>query len=298
MWWSRIRIPRIKLEKKQIFPTLRSYAIITFGLFVNALGWTVFLIPAEITSGGMTGVSSLLYYGFRLPMGLTYLVLNVFLIILGVKVLGRHFAIKTVYATVMLSFFLSILEGVVVEPIVDEDFMSAVVGGILAGAGVGLAISQGGSTGGTDIIAMMINKHRNISPGRILLYLDIIIISSSYLVFQSIEIMVYGYVSMAVVAYTIDMVLTGAKRTVQMFILSKRHEIIANRISSEINRGITILHGKGWYTQQDTKILMILVRKYESNHILRIIKETDPDAFISVNNVMGVFGYGFDPIKK
>jgi uncharacterized membrane-anchored protein YitT (DUF2179 family) len=145
---------------------------------------------------------------------------------------------------------------------------------------------------------MMINKHRNISPGRILLYLDIIIISSSYLVFQSIEIMVYGYVSMAVVAYTIDMVLTGAKRTVQMFILSRRHEIIANRISSEINRGITILHGKGWYTQQDTKILMILVRKYESNHILRIIKETDPDAFISVNNVMGVFGYGFDPIKK
>lgn len=298
MWWSRIRKPRIKLEKKQIFPTLRSYAIITFGLFVNALGWTVFLIPAEITSGGMTGVSSLLYYGFRLPMGLTYLVLNIFLIILGVRVLGRHFAIKTVYATVMLSFFLSILEGVVVEPIVDEDFMSAVVGGILAGAGVGLAISQGGSTGGTDIIAMMINKHRNISPGRILLYLDIIIISSSYLVFQSIEIMVYGYVSMAVVAYTIDMVLTGAKRTVQMFILSKRHEIIANRISSEINRGITILHGKGWYTQQDTKILMILVRKYESNHILRIIKETDPDAFISVNNVMGVFGYGFDPIKK
>lgn len=298
MWWSRIRKPGFQIDKNQIYPTLRSYAIITFGLFVNALGWTVFLIPAEITSGGMTGVSSLLYYGFKLPMGLTYLVMNVFLIILGIKVLGRSFAIKTVYATLVLSFFLSILEGIVVDPIVDEDFMSAVVGGILAGAGVGLAISQGGSTGGTDIIAMMINKHRNISPGRILLYLDIIIISSSYLVFQSIEIMVYGYVSMAVVAYTIDMVLTGAKRTVQMFILSKRHEIIANRISSEINRGITILHGKGWYTQQDTKILMILVRKYESNHILRIIKETDPDAFISVNNVMGVFGYGFDPIKK
>lgn len=298
MWWSRIRKPRFEIDKNQIYPTIRSYAIITFGLFVNALGWTVFLIPAEITSGGMTGVSSLLYYGFKLPMGLTYLVMNVFLIILGIKVLGRSFAIKTVYATLVLSFFLSILEGIVVDPIVDEDFMSAVVGGILAGAGVGLAISQGGSTGGTDIIAMMINKHRNISPGRILLYLDIIIISSSYLVFQSIEIMVYGYVSMAVVAYTIDMVLTGAKRTVQMFILSKRHEIIANRISSEINRGITILHGKGWYTQQDTKILMILVRKYESNHILRIIKETDPDAFISVNNVMGVFGYGFDPIKK
>jgi len=246
----------------------------------------------------MTGVSSLLFYAFHFRVGLSYLIMNSLLILLGIKALGRSFGVKTIYATVVLSLFLSLLEGVVTEPIVDENFMSAVVGGILAGVGVGLAISQGGSTGGTDIIAMMIHKHRNISPGRILLYLDIIIISSSYLVFQSIEKMVYGYVSMAVTAYTIDMILTGAKRTVQMFILSKRHEIIANRISSEINRGITILHGKGWYTQQDTKILMILVRKYESNHILKIIKETDPDAFISVNNVMGVFGYGFDRIKK
>ena len=298
MWWYRIRRSNLHIDKAKIYPTIRSYGIITFGLFVNAVAWTVFLIPAEITGGGMTGVSSLLFYAFKFPVGLSYLIMNSLLILLGIKALGRSFGIKTIFATVVLSFFLSLLEGLVTEPIVDENFMSAVVGGILAGAGVGLAISQGGSTGGTDIIAMMINKHRNISPGRILLYLDIIIISSSYLVFQSIEKMVYGYVSMAVTAYTIDMVLTGAKRTVQMFILSKRHEIIANRISSEINRGITILHGKGWYTQQDTKILMILVRKYESNHILKIIKETDPDAFISVNNVMGVFGYGFDRIKK
>jgi len=298
MWWSKIRKPDIQFQPEKIYPTLRSYGIITFGLFVNALGWTVFLIPAEITGGGITGVSSLLFYAFHFRVGLSYLIMNSLLILVGIKSLGRSFGVKTIYATLVLSLFLSLLEGVVTEPIVDENFMSAVVGGILAGVGVGLAISQGGSTGGTDIIAMMVNKHRNISPGRILLYLDIIIISSSYLVFQSIEKMVYGYVSMAVTAYTIDMVLTGAKRTVQMFILSKRHEIIANRISSEINRGITILHGKGWYTQQDTKILMILVRKYESNHILKIIKETDPDAFISVNNVMGVFGYGFDRIKK
>lgn len=298
MWSSKIRKPKIQFQPEKIYPILRSYGIITFGLFVNALAWTVFLIPAEITGGGITGVSSLLFYAFDFRVGLSYLIMNSLLILLGIKSLGRSFGVKTIYATVVLSLFLSFLEGVITEPIVDENFMSAVVGGILAGVGVGLAISQGGSTGGTDIIAMMVNKHRNISPGRILLYLDIIIISSSYLVFQSIEKMVYGYVSMAVTAYAIDMILTGAKRTVQMFILSKRHEIIANRISSEINRGITILHGKGWYTQQDTKILMILVRKYESNHILRIIKETDPDAFISVNNVMGVFGYGFDRIKK
>jgi uncharacterized membrane-anchored protein YitT (DUF2179 family) len=289
---------KIGFNKDQILPIFRSYGIITIGLFINALGWTVFLIPAEITGGGMTGVSSLLFYAFKFKVGLSYLLMNGVLLLLGIKVLGKSFGIKTVYATLILSLFLSLLEGIVTEPIVDENFMSAVIGGIMAGAGVGLAISQGGSTGGTDIIALMINKNRNISPGKILLYLDIIIITSSYFIFQSIEKIVYGYVSMAVTAYTIDMVLTGAKRTVQMFIFSKKYEIIANRIGTEIKRGITIIHGKGWYTQEDAKILMILVRKQESNYILRIIKETDPDAFISLGNVMGVYGQGFDRIKK
>lgn len=289
---------KIGFNKDQLLPIFRSYGIITIGLFINALGWTVFLIPAEITGGGMTGVSSLLFYAFKFKVGLSYLLMNGVLLLLGIKVLGKSFGIKTVYATLILSLFLSLLEGIVTEPIVDENFMSAVIGGIMAGAGVGLAISQGGSTGGTDIIALMINKNRNISPGKILLYLDIIIITSSYLIFQSIEKIVYGYVSMAVTAYTIDMVLTGAKRTVQMFIFSKKYEIIANRIGTEIRRGITIIHGKGWYTQEDAKILMILVRKQESNYILRIIKETDPEAFISLGNVMGVYGQGFDRIKK
>ena len=296
MWWSKLK--KIKIPSKEIFPALRTYSIITFGLFLNALAWTVFLIPAEITGGGMTGVSSLLFYAFSFRIGLSYLIMNSILILLGIRYLGRSFGIKTIFATVMLSLFLSLFEGIVTEPIVDENFMSAVVGGILAGAGVGLAISQGGSTGGTDIIAMMINKHRNISPGKILLYLDIIIITSSYLIFNSIEKIVYGYVSMAVTAYAIDMVLTGAKRTVQMFILSKKYEIIANRVGTEVRRGITILDGKGWYTQQESKILMILVRKQESNHILKIIKETDPDAFISMGNVMGVYGSGFEQIKR
>ena len=295
MWLSKIILP--KINKETIFPIAKSYAIITFGLFINAIGWTVFLIPAKITGGGLTGVSSLLFYAFELHVGATYLIMNGLLIVLSIRFLGKSFGLKTIFATAILSLFLSLLEGIVTEPIVDEHFMSAVVGGILAGAGVGLAISQGGSTGGTDIIAMMINKHKNISPGKILLYLDIIIISSSFFVFQSIEKMVYGYVSMAVTAYTIDMVLTGAKRTVQMFILSKKYEIIANRVGTEVRRGITILNGKGWYTQEETKILMILVRKQESNHILKIIKETDPNAFISLGNVMGVYGSGFDRIK-
>lgn len=284
--------------KVSIGQGIRDYAFITLGLFINALGWTAFLIPAKITGGGVTGVATLIFYASEFPVGISYLVINIILVIIGMKHLGKSFGIKTIYATIILSIFLSVLSGLIKGPIVDENFMSAVIGGILAGAGVGLVFSQGGSTGGTDIIAMIVNKYRNISPGKIILYLDIIIISSSFFIFKSIEKIVYGYVTMAITAYTIDMILTGAKRTVQLFIFSKQYEEIANRVGSEIRRGITILDGKGWYSKKETKVLLIMVRKPESHHILRIIKDVDPDAFISVSNVMGVYGLGFDRIKK
>src|SRR6056297_2629312 len=232
---------------------IKTYAIITLGLFINALGWTAFLIPAEITGGGVTGVATLISYASGFPVGVSYLIINAILILASIKVLGKGFGIKTIFATVTLTIFLSVLQGIIKEPIVNENFMSTVIGGILVGAGVGIVFSQGGSTGGTDIIAMMINKYRNISPGKVILYLDVIIISSSYFLFHSIEKIVYGYVTMAITAYAIDMVLTGAKRTVQMFIFSRKHLEIAQRVGSEIGRGITILDGKGWYSQKDSK---------------------------------------------
>jgi len=238
--------------KVSIGQGIRDYAFITLGLFINALGWTAFLIPAEITGGGVTGVATLIFYASKFPVGISYLVINIILVIISMKHLGKAFGIKTIYATVILAIFLSVLSGIIKEPIVDENFMAAVIGGILAGAGVGLVFSQGGSTGGTDIIAMIINKYRNISPGKIILYLDIIIISSSFFIFKSIEKIVYGYVTMAITAYTIDMILTGAKRTVQLFIFSKHYEEIANRVGREIRRGITILDGKGWYSKKES----------------------------------------------
>ncbi|MFO7938829.1 MAG: YitT family protein [Bacteroidales bacterium] len=288
----------MKPQYQTIVQEGQRYAIITLGLLLNALGWTAFLIPAKITGGGITGVSSLIFYASGFPLGISYLVINSILVIIGIKHLGKSFGVKTIYATLVLSLFLSILGSVIDGPIVsEENFMAAVIGGILAGAGVGIVFSQGGSTGGTDIIAMMVNKYRNISPGKIILYLDVIIISSSFLLFGSIEKIVYGYVTMAITAYAIDMVLTGAKRTVQMFIFSRKHLEIAQRVGSEIGRGITILDGKGWYSQKDSKILLILVRKPESIRIMRIIKEIDPEAFISTANVMGVYGQGFERIK-
>ncbi len=281
----------------KFFKDFKAYSVITLGLFINAIGWTAFLIPAEITGGGITGVATVIFYATKIPVWIPYLIINSILILISIKILGKSFGIKTIFATATLSLFFYILQGIIVEPIVSENFMSSVIGGILAGVGVGIVFSQGGSTGGTDIIAMIINKYRNISPGKVILYADVIIISSSFLIFKSIEKIVYGYVTMAVTAYAIDLILTGAKRTVQLFIFSKMHEEIAEKITSDIHRGITLIDGTGWYSKQESKILMVLVKKQESNNLLRIIKDIDPDAFISVNSVMGVYGKGFDRIK-
>lgn len=276
---------------------LRSYLIMAFGLFINALGWTAFLIPTEVTGGGVTGASTILFFATGFPVGITFLLINVFLIAIAIRILGASFGLKTILGVVLLSIFLSGLQQVITEPLVSDAFMSTVIGAILAGAGVGIVFTQGGSTGGTDIIAMIINKYRNISPGRVILYFDVLIISSSYLVFQSVEKMVFGYVAMAITVYVIDLILSGAKQSFQVFIFSQQHEKIAERIATELNRGITILNGQGWYTKQNTKIILVLVRKHETSQLLRIIKETDPSAFMSMNNAMGVYGQGFEKIR-
>jgi uncharacterized membrane-anchored protein YitT (DUF2179 family) len=276
---------------------IRSHLIMTFGLFLTALGWTAFLIPAKITGGGITGVSTLIFFGTGFPLGISYLIINAVLIVFAIKILGRSFGVKTIFSVVVLSVLFSLLQQFITEPIINDDFLSTVLGGILGGAGVGIVFTQGGSTGGTDIIAMIINKYKNISPGRIILYLDVFIIASSYLLFQSIEKIVYGYVTMGIASYTIDLLFTGSKQSVQIFIFSKKYDEIANRIGKEVGRGITIIDGKGWYSGEQTKVLLVMVKKPEASQIFRIIKEVDQSAFMSVNNVMGDYGQGFEKIK-
>ncbi len=285
------------MRLKKIWLQVRSYFLLTLGLFIIALGWTAFLIPAEITGGGITGISSLIFYASGLPVGLSYLVLSSILVILAIKVLGPGFGLKTIYAVGVLSVFLGILQALIREPVVSDIFTSAIIGGILAGAGVGIVFTQGSTTGGIDIIAMIINKYRNISPGRIILYIDLVIISSSFFIFQSIEKMVYGYVTMAVISYSIDMVLSGSKQTFQMFIFSPRYLEIAERIDKEVQRGITLIEAEGWYTRKKSKIVMVMIRRHETRRVMNIIKETDPDAFVSQNNVMGAYGKGFETIR-
>lgn len=286
-----------KKEKHPFWMAVKTYSIITFALLVNALAWTAFLLPSEIVGGGVTGAAALLYYATGIPVGISFFLANLVLIVIGIRSLGLGFGIKTIYSAVVLSLFFGILQPLIPEPIVDDRFMSAIIGGIMGGASVGLVFTQGGSTGGTDIIAMIINKYRNISHGRIILYADLIIISSSYFLFQSLEVMVYGYVTMAVASYSIDMLLMGHRRSVQMFIFSPKYEQIAEHIANDIGRGVTLLESQGWYSKEKSAVLVVIVRRHETSTVFRTIKQVDPDAFISVANVMGVYGQGFDPIK-
>ena len=281
----------------KLFMQIRSYTVMVIGLALYAFGITAFLIPLKIAGGGVTGISMLVYYATGFGTGYTYFIINIFLILIAIKVLGVNFGIKTIFSMSIIAILLNVMQNYVHGPILNDMFLSSVLSGILGGVGIGLIFNEGGSTGGTDIIAMIINKYRNISPGRIIMYCDVIIIASSFLVLHSVEKLVYGYVSMWVVAYSIDAFLTGAQQSVQLFIVSEKYEQIADFITKESRRGLTVFNGTGWYTGQNVKVIMTVVRQRESPEIFRKIKELDPKAFISLNKVMGVYGKGFDELK-
>jgi uncharacterized membrane-anchored protein YitT (DUF2179 family) len=284
-------------SKKTFLNELKSYSIITLGLFVMALGWTAFLIPNEILGGGVTGIATLIFWSTGLPVGVSVLAINAVLIVFALRLLGAGFGVKTIYSIAVLSLFFAVLQYYIREPFVTDKFMASVVGAVLAGSSMGLIFTQGGSTGGTDIVAMIVNKYHNISPGKIILLLDVFIISSSFIIFRSIEPLVYGFVVMAVVSYSIDLIITGNKQSVQLFIFSKKATIIADRIGNETGRGVTFIKGVGWYTKSENDILMIIVKRMEYPEVFRIVKQEDPDAFVSLSSVMGVYGQGFDAMR-
>jgi uncharacterized membrane-anchored protein YitT (DUF2179 family) len=287
----------VKVNKPNIQLIIKDYFIMLVGLCLYAFSWTLFLVPAQITGGGISGLAAVIFYSTKIPIGLTFFAINVVLVGIAMKILGASFGIKTIFSMSVLSVSFSIPQNMFPGAIINDNFLSAVLGGMLGGVGIGLVFSRGGSTGGTDIIAMIINKYRNISPGRIIMYCDVIIIGSSYFLVHSLDKMVYGFVSMAVVSYTVDAFLSGSNASAQIFIFSPKYEEIADFIKSDTMRGVTVLNGTGWYTQQDVKVLMTIVRKKETSVLFRKVKEIDPDAFISMASVMGVYGQGFDKIK-
>lgn len=292
---------KLKAKGKKTFIIVREWIMITIGLFMYALAWKGLLLPHQITGGGATGVAALAYYATGIPMFAIYLSINLVLLLVAIKLIGWQFSFRTIVGVGILTFFLSVIpefdRGFFVNE--NEGFMATVLGGLMMGAGVGLVFLNNGSSGGTDIIAKVVNKYRNITPGRAILYTDVLIISSSYfLEFGSIEKIVYGLTTLAISTIAIDMVINGVRQSVQFFIFSKNYDEIATRINIDMHRGVTILDGMGWYSKEPMKVVTVVVRKNESISIFRIVKEIDPNAFISQASVIGVYGEGFDVIKS
>jgi len=276
---------------------INDYFIITLGLLLYAVSWTLFILPAQITGGGVSGIGAVIYFATGFPIGVTYFLINVVLVLIAIRILGPNFGIKTIYSMAVITLALTFTQQLVKEPLIDDTFLSSVLGGGIAGIGLGIVFTRGGSTGGTDIIAAIVNKYRNISPGRIILYCDVIIIASSWLVLRSIDKLVYGYVAMAVTSYALDAVLSGANRSAQMLIFSRKYDEIADFINQQKYRGVTVIDGVGWYSKENVKVVISVVRKRETGAIFRKIKEIDPNAFISMGSVIGVYGQGFDQLK-
>lgn len=285
--------------------TLREYLVITLGLLTYTMGWTCFLIPMKITGGGASGIGSLIYYLTGFPVGYSFLIFNVLLIGIAMKVVGANFGVKTIYAVIVASALLAVEQLLITQPVLPNDrLLSSIIGGLMSGLGIGIAFSQGGSTGGTDIVAMLWCKYHNVSPGRVILATDAIIISSAFFVLadlsftQRVENIVYGYLVMAVNSYAIDTYLNGIKQSLQVFIFSKDYEKVADRITADLHRGVTVIDGTGWYTKEDTKVIITMLRKHEVNDLYKLVKQVDPKAFLSVASVMGVYGQGFENIRS
>ena len=284
---------------------VRDYGVITFGLFLYALGWAAFLLPYEISSGGLTGVSAIVYYVTGLELQITYFSINALLIIVAIKILGLKFCIKTIYGVSVLSFFLWWLQemfkdsnGVLVQILgPGEDFMACVIGAALCGFGLGQIFIHQGSTGGTDIIAAIVNKYKNVTMGRMILYCDIVIISSCYFIFHDWKRVVFGFVTMIVLSLIIDFVMNYVQQSVQFFIVTKKSDEVSKAILSDANCGATLIPAKGCYSGEPISIIMVIAHKRQTFSIFRLIHEIDPSAFISQTKAAGVYGEGFDRIK-
>ena len=305
------------LNVKTVLRTGKEYLIMTIGLLLYVLGWSIFLVPNNLVGGGVTGIASIVQYatGGVIKIGWTYLAVNAVLLIIALKTLGKSFGGKTVYAVLLCSMGLNLFQRIIPQEFIQTmaldngKLMCTIIGAIMAGAGIGISMSQGGSTGGTDIIALIVNKYRGVSPGRMILWMDAAIILSSLIVpsympdgslmpfTEKVTTVVYGFVLITLVSTALDMVLSGSKQSVQLFILSKKSAEIADAITHDLHRGVTVLDGKGWYTKQSMEVLMVLTRKADLNILLRYIRAIDPDVFMSVSSVTGVYGKGFDALK-
>lgn len=292
-------------QPKSLLTHLKEYLIMTLGMCIYSFGWIGCVLPAKSTSGAASGlaivISTALHntMGWELKIGTIVLVINVVLLIVAGLVLGWNFGIKTIFCILALSLSMNLWQEIL--PADDflhiDRFLSMVVGGVITGIGVAMAIMQGGSAGGTDIVAMIINKFRSISYGRVIFVLDLMIIASSLLVGFTIDAAIYGYIMTLVFGYTVDMILAGNKQSSQIFIISPQYEQITYALNHQLHRGVTLIEGEGGYTHKHTKMVMVVCSNRETPAVMRYVRQIDPNAFMTVASVMGVYGQGFQPIK-
>lgn len=276
----------------------QDYVMITLGLFTYAFGFTAFILPEKIVIGSVTGLSSLIHFWLGWNVALTYYAINIILLCIAFRSVGKQFVLRTIIGASIATLFIGVLEPMFPQPIVEQQtFMNVILGAVLCGLGLGVVFTHGGSTGGTDIIAAMVAKHSTVSFGRTMMYCDVLIICSSYLLFHSVDKIVYGLIYMVIYSVAADRVINNTRQSVQFLIISKKWQQIADAINNAAHRGCTILDGTGWYTKEAVKIVMVMCRKHESVNIFRIIKETDREAIITQSNCNGVYGFGFDELK-
>ena len=291
----------VKLPGKSLKSNAKDMFFITFGIFLYAVGYCAYTLPEKLVMGGVAGASALIYYATNIPAGTSVLALNVLMLVIAMSALTKQFFWRTIVGVGILSFMISVLQPFFATfPIMtpgEDKFMHVLIAGVLCGAGLGIVFSHNGSTGGTDILTMLLNKYFRLSFGRAMQFVDCIIISSSYILFHSMETIISGIVFTITATVTCDYIVNGTRQTVQFLIISKKHKEIADVINHRVNRGVTVVDGKGWYSQNDVKMLIVLTRKYESQDVFNLINEIDPDALVSQTFCHGVFGEGFDKIK-
>ncbi len=292
--------------KRSFKQEFRDYAMITLALATYALALAYFMLPYKITTGGVAGIASIVYYATGLEVQVTYLAINIIFLLAALKVLGWKFCVKTVYGVLTLTFLLWLVQRLMEDPVThqlpvntlgeNQDFMACVIGAVLEGAGLAVCFLSNGSTGGTDIIAAIVNKYKNVSLGFVIMACDIVIISSCYFVFYDWRRVVFGFATLFISSFTLDYVMNRQRQSVQFLIFSRNFSKIADAIN-QTGHGVTVLNGEGWYTKTERKVVVCVVRKRESVTIFRMIKMIDPYCFVSMCNVQGVYGEGFDKIK-
>ena len=299
------------LGRNQVLNEVKDYVFITFGLMLYTFGFTVFLLPYKIVTGGIAGLGAIVFYATSFPVQYTFFIVNAVLIVAALKILGWRFLMKTIYATFMLTFLLEVAQQALVQPdgtfhkLLGEgnDFMSLVIGCMLTGTALAIVFLNNGSTGGTDIVAAAVNKYRDITLGRVLIMVDLCIIGSSLFIpafgdiYARCQMVVFGLCTMVIECLMLDYVMSVQRQSVQFLIFSRHYEEIARAISKKTDHSMTLLDGHGWYSGKEMKVICLLAKKRESVTIFRLIKMIDPRAFVSQSCVIGVYGEGFDPIK-